>query len=68
MKKRHNIKEIKTIGKFNIYDRVRIKGTNITGNIVNIDDEYECLVEYDAKYDKEDKVVYTHNVNELEEE
>ena len=68
MKKRHNIKEIETIGKFNIYDRVKIKGTNITGNIVYIYDNVQCEIEYDAKYDKEDKVIYTHNINELEEE
>lgn len=27
-------KEIEKIGEFNLYDRVRIKKTNITGNIV----------------------------------
>lgn len=62
------MEELEKIGEFNLYDRVRIKGTNITGNIVNIEDEKKCLVEYDAEFDKEEKIVYDHNVNELEKE
>ena len=62
------MKEIDKIGKFNLYDRVRIKGTNITGNIVSIYDDVDCEVEYDAQYDIKEEGIYTHNINELEEE
>lgn len=56
------------IGDFNLYDRVRIKNKDITGNIVLIYDDKECEVEYDRQYDKEEKVVYTHNIKDLEHE
>ena len=54
-------KEIQSIGSFKLYDRVRIKNTEITGNIVLIHNDKDCEVEYDTS----DRL-YTHNVNELE--
>lgn len=61
--------ELKKIGEFNLYDRVRIKNTNITGNIVLIYDDKVCEIEYDAKFRKnDDEVIYMHNLNELEHE
>ncbi len=63
------MKELKKIGKFKLYDRVRIKNTNITGNIVLIYDDKVCEIEYDAQFRKnDDEVIYTHNINELEQE
>lgn len=56
------------IGEFNLYDRVKIKNKNVTGNIVLIYDEKECEVEYDSQYDTEGKVVYTHKLKDLEHE
>lgn len=61
--------ELQIIGDFNLYDRVRIKNTNITGNIVLIYDNKVCEIEYDAQFRKnDDEVIYMHNVNELEHE
>ena len=62
------MEELKRIGPFNIYDRVRIKGTNITGTIVKIINEYNCEVEYYKENDSEKSIAYLHNVNELEED
>ena len=62
------MEEIEKIGTFNLYDRVRIKGTKITGNIVNIYNEIDCLIEYDRQFDKKNCGVYDHNINELEKE
>lgn len=63
------MKELKKIGDFKLYDRVRIKNTNITGNIVLIYDDKVCEIEYDAQFRKnDDEVIYTHNINELEHE
>jgi len=60
--------ELEKIGEFNLYDRVRIKGTNITGNIVLIHNVEDCEVEYDSEFQKDGNVIYTHNINELEKE
>ena len=54
-------KEIQSIGSFKLYDRVRIKNTEIKGNIVLIHNEKDCEIEYDTS----DRL-HTHNVNELE--
>lgn len=60
--------EIEKIGDFNLYDRVRIKQTNITGNIVFIHDENDCEVELDDKFVEGDNITKTCDVNELEHE
>ncbi len=55
------VKEIQSIGNFKLYDRVRIKNTDIIGNIVLIYNEKDCEIEYDTS-----DQLHTHNVNELE--
>ena len=61
------MKEIDKIGKFNLYDRVRIKNTDITGNIVLIYNERDCEIEYDRQFRKKHSTEL-HNINELEKE
>ena len=69
MKKVNNEnKELFVIGNFNLYERVQIKDTIITGNIVLIHDEEYCDVLYDDRFAKGNQYVFTHNINELEKE
>lgn len=57
---------IEKIKDFELYDRVKIKGKNITGNIVNIINDELCDIEYDDEFANGNEFVFTHNVNELE--
>ena len=62
------MKEIQKIGNFHIYDRIRIKDTKITGNIVLIYDDTECEIELDDEYCEGDIITKTCNVRCLEKE
>ena len=61
------MEEIEKIGIFNLYDRVKIKNTNITGNIVLIHNDKECEIEYDKQF-RGRHSVELHSINELEKE